>query len=706
MAIGNLFVRLGLQSASYEQGIKQASSATTKFATTAKTQLSALQAQFAYLAGAAGIGMLAKSIVTVGARFERSMNIVAGVMRASEEEFKKLTEIARKMGETTEWSATESADALKFLGMAGFEATKAIAALPGVLDLATAGNIGLGRSADIATNALTAMGMDVGELTRINDVFIGTITRTNTDMEMMAESFKYAAPLAKAYGYDVEQLSAMIGILGNAGIQGSMAGTQLAFAIQQSARAAKELGSRSNDLIQILKEVNEAGWDNNKIMQVFGIRSGRAVLVLKDLIPEIKKLEDQLHKAGGESKKLADRMRSDVQGAFKELWSVIESLGIDIYAVFRDDIKAATKEGTKSIKAFKIIAVGSFEVIQLGIETLKMAFTGWDLILNPWVTAIENAYQKVKKFFEKEQTGGVIRVKQPQGGWPTITPKPSKDITTPLEELRLPEETIKALEAENEAIEEGLQEQWEMREIDKTRRLDQLAETLAEEENYIIEALIRQGEIEFEIKEAARLKEHEALVAALESENTYIELGLQEQWNLWRDNEEKKKKLIKEASLDMLNNWAYAFKELGQQSQTAFEMFKAFAIAETIIKTYEAAQASYAALAGIPIIGPALGIAAAAAAIAAGMARVAQIQATEPGTGTVAGGAGGAAIGTYAASPVTGLAETEDIEERKSLTINVYGDILGDEGTIQMIADKLSNAVENYDIRLISSGTK
>ena len=104
--------------------------------------------------------------------------------------------------------------------MAGFAADKAIKALPGTLDLATAGGIDLGRAADIATNALTAMGLQVEELTRVNDVFVGTITRTNTNMEMMAESFKYSAPLARAYGYSIEELSGLIGTLGNAGIQG------------------------------------------------------------------------------------------------------------------------------------------------------------------------------------------------------------------------------------------------------------------------------------------------------------------------------------------------------------------------------------------------------------------------------------------------------------------------------------------------------
>jgi len=183
---------------------------------------SAVRNLFSLRTALAGIGAIAavKAVVDVGKSFEKTMAVVRGVTRATGKEFDDLNDIARKMGEQTRWSATQAAEGLRFLGMAGFEAAEAVKALPGVLDLATAGNLDLGRAADIATNALTAMGLSVDELGRVNDRFIATITRTNTDMEMMAESFKYAAPLAHAFGYDIETLSALIGLLGNAGIQG------------------------------------------------------------------------------------------------------------------------------------------------------------------------------------------------------------------------------------------------------------------------------------------------------------------------------------------------------------------------------------------------------------------------------------------------------------------------------------------------------
>jgi len=319
---------------------------------------SAYKKMFATMSVAAaawGAMRIGQDILAVGANFEHSMNVVRGVMRATDAEFIELTAIAKKMGETTEKSASEAADALKFLGMAGFNASKAMAVLPGVIDLSTAGNIDLGRAADITTNALTAMGLATSEIGRVNDSFIATITRSNTNMDMMAESFVYAAPVAKAYGYEIEDLSALLGILGNAGIQGSMAGTQLAFSMQKVDSVFKKLGidGSGKNLIDALEAINKAGWSNNEIMKTFGMRGGRAVLVLKDMISEYKVLQREVRGAKDEHKELAEIMRSDTLGAWKEFKSVVESIKIDIFDGKKGEVKESLKELTKYLRENK-----------------------------------------------------------------------------------------------------------------------------------------------------------------------------------------------------------------------------------------------------------------------------------------------------------------------------------------------------------------
>lgn len=330
-----------------------------------------MAAAFGVVAGGAAVVGLFKNMIKVGADFQHTMATVGGVMRATGDEMKNLTAIAKEMGETTEWSASQAGDALKFLGMAGFNASEAAQALPGVLDLATAGNIELGRAADIASNALTAMGLPVKELTRVNDVFVGTITRSNTNMEMMAESFKYAAPVAKAYGYSVEDLSGLIGKLGDAGIQGSMAGTQLAMAIQKSSDIAKEFGFESSELTSVLESLRATGMETTDIMKLFGLRAGRAVGVLVDRIPDVRKFQDTLRDTGGEAAKLANIMRSTVKGSFAELRSIIQSVQIAVFEGFAGSLQETVKSLITWIRRNKDELVALFVALSRGaLETV------------------------------------------------------------------------------------------------------------------------------------------------------------------------------------------------------------------------------------------------------------------------------------------------------------------------------------------------
>ena len=364
---------------------------------------------FALLTGAAvgagGIAAVAiafKKITESGVAFEQSMTTAGAVMRATAQEMTDLTAIAREMGATTEWTATQSAEALQFLGMAGFNATQSIAALPGVLDLATAGGLDLGRAADIATNALTAMGLEVEELERVNDVFIGTITRSNTNMEMMAESFKYAAPIARAFGYSIEELSAMIGMLGNAGVQGSSAGTQLAMAIQKANKIAVRFGFESADLVDVLEDLNAAGMDGQAMFDLFGVRAGRAALILKDATQGTKDFQEVLGGVGGEAETLADKMRGTLGGAFKELKSVIESVGLDIFATYRDDLRAwvknlseSTREHAQDIVDFAYKVRDAFDLAKAAIIRVTEILANATRAYGEYFNSFEDATGKV-----------------------------------------------------------------------------------------------------------------------------------------------------------------------------------------------------------------------------------------------------------------------------------------------------------------------
>jgi phage-related tail protein len=149
---------------------------------------------------AVALGATLAAPVRVAMEFEQSMAKVGAVARASGEELTRLTATARQLGATTNWTASQVAEGMQFLAMAGFNTEQTIAAMPGMLSLASAGAIDLGAAADIASNILTGFNMRAEEMGRLGDVMTNTFTTSNTNLQMLGESMKYVAPVAAATG--------------------------------------------------------------------------------------------------------------------------------------------------------------------------------------------------------------------------------------------------------------------------------------------------------------------------------------------------------------------------------------------------------------------------------------------------------------------------------------------------------------------------
>lgn len=224
--------------------------------------------------------VLTAPIVAIGglavrnaAQFEQSMARVAAVSGATADEMRRLTKQARDLGAATRFSASEAAQAQSFLSMAGFKPNETIAAMPSTLNLAAAAMLDMGTAADITSNILTGFGMKTEELAHVNDVLVKGFTSSNTDLRQLGEAMKYVAPVAKGAGQSIEDITASIGALGNAGIQGSMAGTVLRGAIskllnpnREATKTLKELGVSTLDsqgkmrpLVDILGELADSG---------------------------------------------------------------------------------------------------------------------------------------------------------------------------------------------------------------------------------------------------------------------------------------------------------------------------------------------------------------------------------------------------------------------------------------------------------------
>ena len=180
------------------------------------------------------------AIFKVAGDFEEQMAKVSGIAQAYGEDLDRLKQNAMDLSEGTRFSATEIAQAYEYMGMAGWNTNQILAGTPGILNLATASGEDLAAVSDIVTDGLTAFGLKAEDTTRFVNVLAEASRSSNTNVELMGESFKYVGPVAGAMGYQIEDVAVALGLMANSGIKGSMAGTSLRNMLQRMAKPTKE----------------------------------------------------------------------------------------------------------------------------------------------------------------------------------------------------------------------------------------------------------------------------------------------------------------------------------------------------------------------------------------------------------------------------------------------------------------------------------
>lgn len=329
-----------------------------------KQSLSA-NAGYASMTGAAmSTGFVAT--VKVGADFEKAMSRVGAVSRASEEDLAKLTAQAKELGSTTVWSSSQAAEGMQYLAMAGFNTEQMLKSMPGMLSLASAGQIDLGAAADISSNILTGFGLKAEDMGRVGDVLTNAFTSSNTSLESLGATMKYAAPIAKSMGASIEETAAMAGKLGDAGIQGEMAGTtlravmlRLAAPSAQGAKTLKSLGVATTDAAGNMRPFQDILADLNKAMGGFSeeakanftkaifeteAMSGAMVLMEQAGSGALQKYTKSL-KQTGSATRVAKQQNNNLAGDFKNLTSAMEGVTLSIY----DSIKPALRSLTQGL---------------------------------------------------------------------------------------------------------------------------------------------------------------------------------------------------------------------------------------------------------------------------------------------------------------------------------------------------------------------
>ncbi|WP_235661765.1 MULTISPECIES: phage tail tape measure protein [Bacillus] len=349
---GEIKAKLVLDNAQFKRGMQEAQQEMQKTSKGSKNTSESMTA-LGKASAVSGVAMVAAIGATVksAANFEQSMAKVKAISGATDSEFTQLTATAKDLGATTQFSASQAADGLAFLSLAGFKAQDSIDAIPSVLNLAAAGAIDLGSAADIASNIMTGFGLTAQDTGHATDVLAKTFTTANTDMNQLGMAMKYVAPVANALGWDIEDAATAIAKMSDAGIQGSQAGTSLRAALLslanptgQTAKAFDKLGISVIDangefkplpeLIGHISSKMEGMTDAQKTVtaaQLVGTEASAGFLaLLAQGQPALQAYKTSLEESGGTAQRVAKTMQETLIGAWTQVKSAAEGLAIQI----------------------------------------------------------------------------------------------------------------------------------------------------------------------------------------------------------------------------------------------------------------------------------------------------------------------------------------------------------------------------------------
>lgn len=303
---------------------------------------------------------IGKKAIEATADFEYAMSEVGAISGATGDDLKALENKAKEMGETTKFSASESAEALKYMAMAGWKTEDMLNGLDGILNLAAASGAELGTTSDIVTDALTAMGYSAGDAGHLADVMAAASSNANTNVELMGETFKYAGTMAGTMGYEMEDVALAIGLMANSGIKGSMAGTSLNAIISRLATntngatdCINELGvefynadGSARDFGDVMDDLREAikGLTTEQQAEIASTVAGEEakkgfLAILNATESDYNKLRIAIDNCDGSALSMADTMNDNLNGQLTLLKSQLEGLAIQFITLIMPYLK-------------------------------------------------------------------------------------------------------------------------------------------------------------------------------------------------------------------------------------------------------------------------------------------------------------------------------------------------------------------------------
>ena len=380
MDVFDLFAKITLDSSEYEKALKRTKEESQSFVSGSYTKGFEKVAGTVVKIGTAIGGALSAAggyAIKVGGDFEAGMSNVAAISGATGDDLQKLTDLAKEMGATTKFSATEAAEGYQYMAMAGWKTEDMLNGLPGIMNLAAASGEDLGTVSDIVTDALTAMGLSADDSAHFADVLAAASSNSNTNVSMMGETFKYAAPLAGALGYNIEDLAQAIGLMANSGIKSTQAGTSLRSILTRLADPPKDCAAameqygismtNSDGTMKSLMEVMENMRDSlgglseqEQASAASAIGGQEAMSGLLAIVnaseDDFDKLASAIDNADGAAQSMADTAQDNLQGKLTILKSALEGVGIAAYEKFEEPLKKAVDVVTDAVSNFDLDA--------------------------------------------------------------------------------------------------------------------------------------------------------------------------------------------------------------------------------------------------------------------------------------------------------------------------------------------------------------
>ena len=354
----------------YGKEVEDATEKTTGFGDviSGRLKVDALEAALKTIVN--GLKQVAQYSIDAGSSFEAGMDKVAAISGATGEDLDRITAKAKEMGATTMFSATESAEALQYMAMAGWKADQMISGLPAIMNLAAASGEDLATVSDIVTDDLTAFGMSAEEAGHFADVLAAASSNANTNVSLMGETFKYAGAVAGAMGYDIEDLAVATGLMANAGIKASNAGTALRSVITRMAKPTKESKQAMDDLhlsltndegemysfMEIMEKMREGfnGLTEAEKAEEAAMLAGKTGMsgllsIVNASEEDFNKLCEAIDNCDGAAEEMAATMQDNLKGKLTILQSALEGLGIAVYDVFSDELKGGVESATEAV---------------------------------------------------------------------------------------------------------------------------------------------------------------------------------------------------------------------------------------------------------------------------------------------------------------------------------------------------------------------